>query len=137
MTNVNLRVGIIQLNVTDLEEAWRFYVDKLGLRGMRNMGPGNPFELALGSGTPIVLVYSVPRMVKRDYPNETGITLVFYTDDIRSTVAEWKERGVPFISIQWSRDDSGIADTPFGPFIAFQDPFGNVHELLEPRRQER
>ena len=128
----NLWVGIVQINVTDLEAAWRFYVDTLGLRGKRNLGPGNPFELDLGRPGPTVLVYRVARMVQRTYPDDTGVTLVFYTDDIQSTVADWKAKGVSFIRIAWAKDEVGIAETPFGPFIAFEDPFGNVHELLQP-----
>lgn len=130
-----LRVGIVQINVTDLDEAWRFYVETLGIAGRRRLGPGKPFELELGGaapGHPTVLVYPVPRRVDRRYPEETGVTLVLHTDDIRATVAAWRARGVPFLRIAWSREESGIADTPFGPFIAFRDPFGNVHELLQP-----
>lgn len=130
-----LRVGIVQINVSDLDEAWRFYVETLGIPGRRTLGPGRPFELELGAaapGRPAVLVYPVTRRVERAYPEETGVTLVLHTDDIRATVAEWRARGVSFIRIAWSRDETGIADTPFGPFIAFRDPFGNVHELLQP-----
>lgn len=131
---MSLRVGIVQINVTDLDEAWRFYVETLGLPGRRTLGIGKPFELELGGDdSPKVLVYSVRRSAMRSYPDETGVTLVFYTDDIRRTVAEWKAQGVSFVPIEWSREESGIADTPFGLFIAFRDPFGNVHELLEPR----
>lgn len=132
---MTLRVGIVQINVTDLAEAWRFYVETLGLRGRPRLGPGRPFELELGGGEgagPTVLVYRVTTRAERRYPDETGVTLVFYTDDIRATVAEWGARGVSFVPIEWAKDGSGIADTPFGPFIAFRDPFGNVHELLQP-----
>lgn len=127
---MTIGLGIVQINVTDLDLAWRFYVDTLGLRAGRRLGPGKPFELDLGGG-PTVLVYPVRRVAMRDYPNDTGITLVFATENIRSTVGQWKESGVSFIPIAWSRDASGIADSPFGPFIAFEDPFGNVHELIQ------
>lgn len=128
-----LRVGIIQINVTDLAEAWRFYVEILGLRGRATLGPGHPFELVLGGPEgPTVLVYRVERRVERQYPEGTGVTLVLHTDDIRATVAEWSGKQVEFVPIEWAKDESGIAETPFGPFIAFRDPFGNVHELLQP-----
>ena len=126
-----LRLGIVQINVTDLGEAWRFYVDTLGLPGAERLGRGKPFHLAV-EGAPEVLVYRVERMALRHYPDDTGVTLVFYTPDIKATVADWKAKGVEFVPIAWSRDKSGIAETPFGPFIAFRDPFGNVHELLQP-----
>ena len=137
MTGVNLRVGMAQINVTDLDEAWRFYVDQLGIGGRQTLGPGKPFELEPGTGGLTVLVYPARHLTKLDYPNGTGVTLIFFTDDIHATVAEWKAKGVSFIRIGWAKDESGIADTPFGPFIAFRDPFGNVHELLEPRGGDR
>jgi predicted enzyme related to lactoylglutathione lyase len=133
MGGENLRVGIVQINVTDLGAAWRFYVDTLGITGRQTLGPGKPFELDFGRGGPTVLVYPARNVAKPDYPSGAGVTLVLFTDDIHATVAEWKAKGVPFIRIAWAKDESGIADTPFGPFIAFRDPFGNVHELLQPR----
>jgi len=129
---VPLRVGIVQINVTDLEAAWRFYVETLEIPGRWGLGPGKPFELDLGPG-PTVLVYPATRAADQPYPESTGVTLVLHTDDIHETVRRWRDRGVPFIPIAWARTPEGIAPTPFGPFIAFRDPFGNVHELLEPR----
>ena len=55
------------------------------------------------------------------------------TDDLDGTVARWRSAGVEFVRIAWSEEDSGVAECPYGRFIAFQDPFGNVHELLQPR----
>lgn len=130
---MGLRVGIVQINVTDLAVAWDFYVNRLGIHGRWLLGPGRPFELDLGPGAPTVLVYRVERVRPSNYPHESGVTLVFHTDDVASTVAAWSPLGVRFVPITWSADASGIAPTPFGPFIAFKDPFGTVHELLEPR----
>lgn len=128
---MSLRLGLIQINVTDLAEAWRFYVDTLGLQGFERLGRGKAFHLA-AEGAPEILVYPVKRLAARQYPEDTGITLIFYTSDIDQTVADWRQKHVQFIPIAWSKDASGIAETPFGPFIAFRDPFGNVHELLQP-----
>ena len=131
---MNLRLGIVQINVTDLAAAWRFYVDTLGLQGVERLGRGKPFHLMPENGEngPAILVYPVEKTAARSYPDDTGVTLVFYTPDIRGTVTAWKKKGVEFIPIAWSREASGIAETPFGPFVAFRDPFGNVHELLQP-----
>jgi catechol 2,3-dioxygenase-like lactoylglutathione lyase family enzyme len=128
---MNLRLGLVQINVTDLREAWRFYVDTMQMRGVEKLGRGKAFHLELPDA-PAILVYPVQQVVDRQYPVGTGVTLVFYTPDIRTTVDTWKQKGVEFIPIAWSQETSGIADTPFGPFIAFRDPFGNVHELLQP-----
>lgn len=134
MSNYHLKAGIIQINVTDLKVAWQFYVETLGLPGKQSLGPNRPFEIDIGSDGPTILIYPVPQQAQRNYPDATGITLVFHTDNIQATVADWKAKGVTFIPIKWAKDESGLGDTPFGPFIAFQDPFGNVHELLEPAK---
>src|SRR5436309_447485 len=120
---MSLRLGLIQINVSDLGEAWRFYVGTLGLRGAERFGPGKAFHLELENG-PNVLVYPASRVTDRSYPDGTGVTLVFHTADLRATVESWKRKGVTFHRISWSRDVSGIAESPFGPFIAFSDPFG-------------
>jgi hypothetical protein len=127
---MTIGVGIVQINVTDLDIAWTFYVDTLGIPGRRRLGVNKPFELDIGP--PTVLVYPVSQIVPRPYPDSTGVTLVFHTNDIVNTVSSWRTKGVHFIPIAWAPDPSGIAPTPFGPFIAFQDPFMNVHELLQP-----
>ncbi len=117
--------------MTDLALAWEFYVETLGIPGRRALGPGKPFELVIDPQLR-VLVYLVSRLRQRDYPAETGVTLVFHTPDISRTMQEWQAAGVTFIPIAWSTTSTGVAETPFGPFIAFRDPFGNVHELLQP-----
>jgi catechol 2,3-dioxygenase-like lactoylglutathione lyase family enzyme len=130
---MTLRLGIVQINVTDLEKARDFYVNILGMKAKESLGPNRPFELEI-EGSPTVLIYPAKRFVPSDYPNQTGVVLVFYTDDIKRTMREWADKGVFFVKIAWSKDESGIAESPFGPFIAFRDPFGNVHELLQPWR---
>jgi tetratricopeptide (TPR) repeat protein/catechol 2,3-dioxygenase-like lactoylglutathione lyase family enzyme len=128
---MDLRPGIVQVNVTDLGAARAFYGKTLGVPLREPFGPEGPFELDLASGPP-VLVYAVERSVPVDHGRQTGVTLVLHTDDLEGTVALWRERGVAFVPIAWSEDASGIAPCPYGRFIAFRDPFGNVHELLEP-----
>jgi catechol 2,3-dioxygenase-like lactoylglutathione lyase family enzyme/uncharacterized integral membrane protein len=141
---MTLRIGVAEIDVTDLETAWEFYVETLGIRGRSishdgpvtefgewGTGRGQPFELDLGVGH-VVLVYRASVLAESAYPYGTGVKLVFYTDDISNTVAAWRAKGVEFIPIAWSSDPSGVADSPFGPFIAFRDPFGTIHELLQP-----
>ena len=127
-----MKLGIVQVNVTDLAEARRFWRDAVGVPIREPFGPDGPFELSLGAG-PAVLVYAVSRAVAPDYPNQTGVTLVLHTERLGETVARLRARGVEFVPISWSPDDSGIAPCPYGRFIAFRDPSGNIHELLEPK----
>ncbi len=127
-----LRAGLIQINVTDLAEARRFFRDAVGVPLRERFGPDGPFELVLDGGTP-VLVYRVERSVPVEYGRDTGVTVVFFTDRIEEAVRRMAARGVTFLPIPWSPDESGIAPCPYGRFIAFRDPSGNVHELLEPK----
>jgi catechol 2,3-dioxygenase-like lactoylglutathione lyase family enzyme len=129
-------LGIVQVNVTDLAEARRFYGTVLGLPLREPFGPDGPFELELGPG-PVVLVYRVSKSAPPGYPEQTGVTVAFRTADIVATVTAWRARGVEFVPIAWSPDRSGIANCPYGRFIAFRDPFGNVHELIEPGTGQR
>lgn len=128
---MGIRLGIAQINVMDLAQAKEFYANRLGFTCREVFGPGAPFLIEIEGG-PRVLVYRATKQAPNDYPAQTGTTLVFHTDDIGATVERWRSSGVEFIPIAWSRDDSGIADCPFGRFIAFRDPSGNIHELLEP-----
>jgi hypothetical protein len=136
-----LRIGVVEIDVVDLDAAWQFFVETLEIPGRSighegevgawGVGRGKPFELDLGEGHR-VLVYRGSVPTPNVYPNGTGVKLAFFTDDIVGTIAAWRAKGVEFIPIEWSPDASGIASSPFGPFIAFRDPFGNVHELLQP-----
>lgn len=129
-----VKLGLVQINVTDLKKAKEFYRDKLGLEVREPLKKeGAPFEIAT-EGAATILVYQVEKQAKVDYPNQTGVTLCFYTQDLDKTIKAWKEKGVEFIKITWSKDDSGTAECPFGRFIAFKDPFGNVHEVLQPSK---
>lgn len=128
-------VGIIQINVTDLDEARRFYFDILGFNDTKQWNVSSVASLE-AENAPQILLYPVSEMVPVDYPNQTGTTIVFYVDDLDRTIEEWRTRGVEFIPIAWSTDESGIGNSPFGRFIAFRDPFGNIHEILQPVEHE-
>ncbi len=129
---IRASVGLIQINVTDVKQARAFYADTLGF-------PLHPDSEQLGlpmldvGGTAPVLLYPAQHTVAVDYPNQTGVTLVFHVENIDATVADWRARNVELIPIAWSDNESGIASCPFGRFIAFRDPFGNVHEILQPQ----
>lgn len=124
-----MRMALIQINVLDLQTAWDFYVRTLGIPGEWVHGENRAFELGVGEIP--VLVYPVSRHELHSYPDTSGTVLVFGTEDIDKTHREWKAKGVQFIPIAWSQDDTGIAPSPYGRFVAFSDPFGNVHELVE------
>lgn len=128
-----IKLGLVQINVTDMNKAKEFYRDTLGFAiRVPLTKEGAPFEIVM-EGAPTILVYSVEEQAKVDYSTQTGVTLCFYTQDLDQTIKTWKKKGVEFIKISWSKEESGAAECPFGRFIAFKDPFGNVHEVLQPK----
>jgi catechol 2,3-dioxygenase-like lactoylglutathione lyase family enzyme len=127
-------LGLVQINVVDLEEAKRFYVDLLGFQVVPRASSTKVIELR-SAGGPRILLYRVEKKVANDYPRQTGTTLIFAVQDLNAVVDRLKRNGVEFIPIAWSREPSGIAWSPYGRFIAFRDPSGNVHELIEPPRE--
>lgn len=129
---MTLRLGMAQINVTDIAAAKAFYIDTLGFTANEPFGPKGPFELINNDG-PKLMVFKVSKSVPFDYPDQTGTGLVFFTDDLTAAIAEWTAKGVEFIKMDWADDESGVGETPFGSVIAFRDPFGNVHELMQPK----
>jgi len=68
------------------------------------------------------------RPVKSDYPKTAAFNmLVFETDNLKAAVNELKKKGVRFISEKPRRGAEGES-------VAFEDPFGNVSELLEAKK---
>ena len=128
------RLGIININVTNLAVAASFYGDKLGLECRNPHGANGPLELYIEGG-PIALLYPVAQLAGSSYEDQR-VTLTFYTDDLENTIRRWRLNDVEFVPIKRSQDPSGIGTCPYGRFIAFKDPFGNVMELLEPHKSE-
>ncbi len=130
---MNITFRLIQINVSDVRRAEDFYVGLLGFAKDEDASFRNVTVLTSAHGFP-VLLYPVRDVVERPYPESTGPMLVIEVEDIFRTKAEWEQKGVEFIPIPWSEDDSGIAGCPFGNFIAFKDPDGNVHEIIQRER---
>jgi catechol 2,3-dioxygenase-like lactoylglutathione lyase family enzyme len=127
-------LNLVQINVDDIDVARRFYTELLGFTEV-----GDPTSrvvtLALEGG-PTLLLYPAQKRVEVDYPNQTGTTVVFGVEDIEATVRAWREKGVELIACEWSKEESGIGECPFGRFIAFRDPAGNVNEVIEPWKED-
>ena len=123
------RLGLLQINVTDRAMALDFFSKKLGLPCRKGDDATSPFEVDLGNVT--VLVYGVEKLTPSTYATQR-ITPVIQTDDLVRTIDKWTRAGVEFVPIEWASETSGIASCPYGRFIAFRDPFGNVFELLQP-----
>jgi catechol 2,3-dioxygenase-like lactoylglutathione lyase family enzyme len=110
--------------VSDIEEALSFYGGKLGLEVLERMDdlPDNP-EIRFRVGNGVLAAY---KSVGAGQSRHT--LLSFVVDDVRSTVAALRERGVTFEEYDTPdiKTEGGIAE--MGDAIAawFKDPDGNI-----------
>jgi catechol 2,3-dioxygenase-like lactoylglutathione lyase family enzyme len=113
--------------VSDVDRAVTFYTDKVGLEvldrfDVPDVPPDNPMvRLDAGKGT--VLVY------KSVGAGQSRHTLVgFVVDDIESTVAEMRGRGVTFEEYDMGeiKTENGIARMGRTAGAWFKDPDGNI-----------
>jgi len=110
----------------DMQIARAFYSNKLGfvVRSERYL----PLDLPLGhkDKTFAFMLHYRPGVmaVKSNYPREAAFnTLVFQTDNLTAATEELKKKGVKILS--------GKKKRARGNYVMFEDPFGNVSELLE------
>ncbi|MFH1312111.1 MAG: VOC family protein [Candidatus Eisenbacteria bacterium] len=118
---MKLSFGEVQTFVSDLGVARKFYVDTLGLKLVKETEKwlildvsGNQFILMAG-GRPVVR--------QKIYGTECTTVLCLMTDDIHRDYAALRTAGVRFFS-----EVNKVAE---GEYVAFQDPDGNILELIQ------
>lgn len=126
---MSIKFRLLQIAVSDPDKARDFYLNTLGFLEDKNSSSEKVPALLTDYGFPILLYPGIP--VPREYPNDCSPVMVIEVEDILVTYQLWKGKGVEFLPISWSKDETGIAECPFGKFIAFRDPDGNVHELIQ------
>ncbi len=111
--------------VADIERAWTFYADVLGLEVVEESSAGIFF--AAGGGT-MLFVYPRPGAAPA-----SQTVAEFQVRDIATLVRRLAERGVPFqdYDLPGLRTDNHIAQ--LGPYRAawFTDPDGNILAVNE------
>ena len=115
-------ICVIQFNVSDMDEAIRFYGSKLGF-GIKSKEHYPDLVQLEHEGT-YALLCKVDRPAQIDYPNVAQTLVNIQVPDLKKTMAELKAKGVEFIH-------SEPQTCPAGIYAAIRDPFGNVIELLE------
>ena len=126
MSNVEMRLELIAVPVSDVDRAKAFYVDQLGfnadhdhavsddLRFVQLTPPGSACSVAIGKG-----------LTQRSEPGSVeGLQMV--VADAEAARAELAGRGVEVSEIQ---------DFRWGRFVFFQDPDGNGWALQQIVRQ--
>jgi catechol 2,3-dioxygenase-like lactoylglutathione lyase family enzyme len=120
-----LRVALVQINVSDLDEAIAWYRDVLGFR-ISKEHYHHPVAVDLVHEGCRLLLHRVERPARIDYPNVAQTLICFETDDIAATMDSLRHSGAELLH-------DAPQPFPAGLFAAFRDPFGNVHELVETR----
>ena len=114
------QICAISIYVNDLKKGARFYSDVLGLKMKKEL----PYLVLLDSDGVDMVLGAAEEPSKVDYPKGSAVVLGFQTKNLLESIGQLQAKGVSLIH-------STPQDFPGGKFIAFRDPSGNVHELLE------
>jgi predicted enzyme related to lactoylglutathione lyase len=122
MSNVEMRLELIAVPVSDVDRAKAFYVDQVGfnadhdhtvsddIRFVQLTPPGSACSISIGKG-----------LTQRSEPGSVeGLQMV--VADADAARAELAARGVEVSEVQ---------DFPWGRFVFFQDPDGNGWALQQ------
>ncbi|MHA1127183.1 MAG: VOC family protein [Candidatus Heimdallarchaeota archaeon] len=119
-----LQIALNQINVTDLDLAIKWYIEKLDFKLSKdNYFPPQAVDLEQEGNIRLIL-YQVDNIRTSNYPDDTGSIIIFQTENLVKTMEKLKERDVELIAPE-------PIEFPAGVFNAFKDPFGNVHEIVE------
>ena len=113
-----------QINVTNLNEAIKWYTEVLGFEiSEDHYYPPRAVDL-VQKGNTRLLLYQVEKPTVIDYPNQAQSVIIFETSNLKKAMEDLKVKGIEFIY------DEAVT-FPAGLFNAFKDPFGNVHEIVQ------
>jgi catechol 2,3-dioxygenase-like lactoylglutathione lyase family enzyme len=116
-----MKLGMIMVFVSDLGEAKRFYSDVLGfpVKAQRT----NYLELVNEKCD--FIAFKCDRDAKvQDYSRVARSVFAFEVGSVEQSIRELRTKGVEFLHQE-------PAENEFSRYVAFADPFGNVHELYE------
>jgi catechol 2,3-dioxygenase-like lactoylglutathione lyase family enzyme len=126
-------IALVSLVVRDYDEALAFFVGKLGFaliedtyipeqdkRWVVVAPPG-------GAGAQLLLARASSDDQRARVGTQTGgrVFLFLYTDDLQRDIARYKAAGITFV-----REPR---EQPYGTVAVFEDLYGNLWDLLQPR----
>lgn len=124
-----LSVYIVQLNVVGLQAGIDWYTGVLGFKVSSEnnfLHHGTTVQLEHDRGFRLIL-HNAKNPARINYPDDVQTMVVWETKDLAETMKQMKTKGVAFIF-------SEPQEINVGRFVAFRDPFGNVHELIERKK---
>jgi catechol 2,3-dioxygenase-like lactoylglutathione lyase family enzyme len=132
---MNQSIALVSLVVRDYDEAIQFYVGKLGFilaedtnvpeQGKRWVVVAPPGA----SESRLLLARASTPEQERCIGTQTGgrVFLFLYTDDFWRDYKSYKERGIVFVRPP--------KDEPYGTVAVFKDLYGNLWDLLQPKKK--
>ena len=129
-----MRVASFALTVLDYDEAIAFYVGKLGftLEEDTDLGGGKRWVRVRASastaGASILLARAVGDAQRASVGRQTGGRVFFFleTDDFARDFGRFVDRGVKVARAP--------RDEPYGKVAVLEDPYGNLFDLIEPKK---
>jgi predicted enzyme related to lactoylglutathione lyase len=118
---MGLTFAEVQSFVSDLQRSKDFYQNILGLSLKQETGEWLIFDV---SGTTLIIMSGAERRPHEGpYGSKSGTVVCLLSDDIDRDYAALTERGVRFFS--------NVNEVPEGRYVGFQDPDGNLLELIQ------
>lgn len=118
---MQISFGNLLVFVPDMEIADEFYEGVLGLERVK---AGRDFRRLRGSGFDLVLFRCSARSSSDGYSEIASAAICFAVPDLKEAMTHLRERGVALLHDEPQTGD-GLA------YVAFEDPFGTVHEIVE------
>jgi len=119
------QVALIQIGVSDLDQAIDWYCNTLGFELSQDHNH-HPVAVDLVHEGCRLLLHIADQPTKIDYPHVSQTLVCFQSVNIQNAIQDLTNQGVEFLH-------PTPQEFPAGLFAAFRDPFGNVHELVELR----
>lgn len=118
----NPKISVVQINVTDMDEALGFYVKTIGFRiKSKKLYPN---IVRLYANDFYLLLYRVDKKVEIDYPKSCQTMINIETENLERTLRLAQQKTINLIH-------KTPQPCPAGVFAAFRDPFGNVLEFIQ------
>ncbi len=117
------KVCLIQISVSDLDKAIDWYSTTLGFEVSKEHYH-HPVAVDLVHEGCRLILHTADKPAYIDYPKVAQTLICIETDDLTAKMKDFKSKGVELIHDTPQKFPAGV-------YIAFKDPFGNVHELVE------
>lgn len=114
-------IRLVNIYVSDLNHAKDWYGQVLGFELVRDLPP---LATQLRHDGITVLLHKAEDPTDRKFWRDSMGTLAFATNNAHESMKHLKEAGVKLVH-------SEPQFSPLGDWFAFEDPFGNIHEMVQ------